>query len=135
MIRNLQQRRHFILSASIGLVAGLCASTAFAQATAKPGAAGRTPVILVLGDSLSAEYGLARGTGWVALLEKQLAQDKLAATVVNASVSGETTSGGRSRLAALLAPAVAALLQEETGTDPQLDAFLALAQQYLHVPA
>ena len=39
------------------------------------------------------------------------------------------------RLAALLAPAVAALLQEETGTDPQLDAFLALAQQYLHVPA
>ena len=61
------------------------------------------PVILVLGDSLSAEYGLPRGTGWVALLEKQLAQDKLPATVVNASVSGETTSGGRSRLAALLA--------------------------------
>ena len=103
MIRNLQQRRHFILSASIGLVVGLCPPTAFAQASAKPGATGRTPVILVLGDSLSAEYGLARGTGWVALLEKQLAQDKLAATVVNASVSGETTSGGRSRLAALLA--------------------------------
>ena len=103
MIRNLQQRRHFILSASIGLVVGLCPPTAFAQASAKPGAAGRTPVILVLGDSLSAEYGLARGTGWVALLEKQLAQHKLAATVVNASVSGETTSGGRSRLAALLA--------------------------------
>ncbi len=61
------------------------------------------PVILVLGDSLSAEYGLPRGTGWVALLEKQLAQDKLPATVLNASVSGETTSGGRSRLAALLA--------------------------------
>ena len=103
MIRNLQQRRHFILSASIGLVVGLCPPTAFAQASAKPGAAGRTPVILVLGDSLSAEYGLARGTGWVALLEKQLAQDKLTATVVNASVSGETTSGGRSRLSALLA--------------------------------
>lgn len=59
--------------------------------------------ILVLGDSLSAEYGLARGTGWVALLEKRLAQEKIAASVVNASVSGETTSGGRSRLAALLA--------------------------------
>ena len=83
MIRNLQQRRHFILSASIGLVVGLCAPMAFAQAPTKPGAAGRTPVILVLGDSLSAEYGLARGTGWVALLEKQLAQDKLTATVVN----------------------------------------------------
>lgn len=59
--------------------------------------------ILVLGDSLSAEYGLARGTGWVALLEKRLVQEKITASVVNASVSGETTSGGRSRLAALLA--------------------------------
>ena len=46
--------------------------------------------ILVLGDSLSAEYGLARGTGWVALLEKRLAQEKIAATVFNASVSGDT---------------------------------------------
>jgi len=63
-------------------------------------APGRT--LLVLGDSLSAEYGLARGSGWVALLEKQLAQDKIVATVVNASISGDTTSGGRSRLPALL---------------------------------
>ena len=63
--------------------------------------AGRT--VLVVGDSLSAEYGLKRGEGWVALLEKQLAQEKMSATVVNASVSGETTSGGRSRLPALLA--------------------------------
>jgi acyl-CoA thioesterase-1 len=58
--------------------------------------------ILVLGDSLSAEYGLARGTGWVALLERQLQQEKIAASVVNASISGDTTSGGRSRLPALL---------------------------------
>ena len=58
--------------------------------------------LLVVGDSLSAEYGLARGTGWVALLEKRLAQEKLDATVVNASISGDTTSGGRSRLAALM---------------------------------
>lgn len=58
--------------------------------------------ILVLGDSLSAEYGLARGTGWVALLEARLAKEKLAATVVNASISGDTTSGGRSRIGALL---------------------------------
>lgn len=71
-----------------------------AQAAGRPSA--RSPVILVLGDSLSAEYGIARGTGWVALLEKQLAADKIEARVVNASVSGETTSGGRSRLAALL---------------------------------
>ena len=59
--------------------------------------------ILIVGDSLSAEYGLKRGTGWVALLEQRLGQEKLAATVVNASISGDTTSGGRSRLPALLA--------------------------------
>ena len=61
-----------------------------------------SPKLLVLGDSLSAEYGLVRGSGWVALLGKRLAQDQLATTVVNASISGDTTSGGRSRLPALL---------------------------------
>ncbi len=61
------------------------------------------PLILVVGDSLSAEYGLARGSGWVALLEQRLAREKVAARVVNASISGDTTSGGRSRLPALLA--------------------------------
>ena len=60
------------------------------------------PRLLVVGDSLSAEYGLARGTGWVALLEQRLAREKLAWQVVNASISGDTTSGGRSRLPALL---------------------------------
>ena len=61
-----------------------------------------SPVLLVVGDSLSAEYGLKRGTGWVSLLEARLAQEKSPVRVVNASISGETTSGGRSRLAALL---------------------------------
>ncbi len=60
-------------------------------------------IILVLGDSLSAEYGLQRSTGWVALLDKQLKADKINARVVNASISGDTTSGGVSRLPALLA--------------------------------
>ena len=58
----------------------------------------------MLGDSLSAEYGLKRGTGWVALLEQRLAaREDRRASVVNASISGDTTSGGRSRLPALLA--------------------------------
>lgn len=66
-------------------------------------APGRGPhKILVVGDSLSAEYGLERGSGWVALLERQLAKEKIPATVINASISGDTTSGGRSRLATLL---------------------------------
>ncbi len=58
--------------------------------------------ILVVGDSISAEYGLKRGTGWVKLLEQQLIREKKTAIVVNASISGETTSGGSSRLPALL---------------------------------
>ena len=58
--------------------------------------------ILVVGDSLSAEYGLVRGTGWVALLGARLVQRKIDAALANASISGDTTSGGRSRLPALL---------------------------------
>lgn len=51
---------------------------------------------------MSAEYGLRRGSGWVTLLEQQLQKDKIPATIVNASISGETTSGGRGRLPSLL---------------------------------
>jgi acyl-CoA thioesterase-1 len=81
----------------------LCAAAVWA-ATAMPAAAATTaPLILVVGDSLSAEYGLPRGSGWVALLEQRLLREKIAAKVVNASISGDTTSGGRSRLPALLA--------------------------------
>jgi acyl-CoA thioesterase-1 len=58
--------------------------------------------VLVLGDSLSAEHGLERGTGWVALLEKKVQAEKLDSAIVNASISGETTSGGLTRLPALL---------------------------------
>ena len=51
------------------------------------------PTLLVVGDSLSAEYGLKRGTGWVALLDQRLRDEAKAITVVNASISGDTTSG------------------------------------------
>lgn len=88
-------RRYFIATALVAAVAGLSAG---ARAAAP---AERT--LLVLGDSLSAEYGLSRGSGWVALLEQRLVRERKAVKVVNASISGETTSGGRSRLAALLA--------------------------------
>ena len=60
------------------------------------------PTIVVFGDSLSAEYGLRRGAGWATLLVKQLAAQGLPHKVVNASISGETTAGGRVRLAAVL---------------------------------
>jgi acyl-CoA thioesterase-1 len=84
---------------------GHCSALALAAAAggsfAAPAAA--PPKLLVVGDSMSAEYGLRRGAGGVALLEQRLAQEKIAASVVNASISGDTTSGGRSRLPALLA--------------------------------
>jgi len=70
---------------------------------AAPALGAGTPVILVVGDSLSAEYGLKRGSGWVALLERRLAEQNIPAKVVNASISGDTASGGRARLPALLA--------------------------------
>ena len=73
-----------------------------------------------MGDSLSAEYGLKRGTGWVALMEQRLAQEKIPATVVNASISGDTTSGGRSRLPALLAKHKPTLVILELGGNDAL---------------
>jgi len=84
-----------------------------AEAAGAGGAAGATdaPVaasaasagtVLVLGDSVSAEYGLRRGTGWVEQLAERLRGRRPPWFVVNASVSGETTAGGRSRIDALL---------------------------------
>ncbi len=60
------------------------------------------PVIVVLGDSISAEYGLPRDTGWVALMRQRLAEERIDYSVANASISGDTTSGGRARLPALM---------------------------------
>ena len=60
------------------------------------------PIILVVGDSISAGLGLARGESWVDLLGTRLAQEGRRENVVNASISGDTTAGGRARLPALL---------------------------------
>lgn len=59
-------------------------------------------VLLVLGDSISAGYGLEPQQGWVSLLQQRLAEQGSVFEVINASISGETTSGGLSRLPALL---------------------------------
>jgi acyl-CoA thioesterase-1 len=73
-----------------------------AVALAAGGASGKSSVVLILGDSLSAEYGLPRDAGWVRLLSDRLAKEAAQYSVVNASISGETTSGGRTRLPQLL---------------------------------
>ncbi|MBU6259608.1 MAG: arylesterase [Burkholderiales bacterium] len=95
-------RRGWIAHCSL-LLALAWAAPALALAAPRHTAPAPARLVLVLGDSLSAEYGLARGSGWVALMQARLAQRRPPVTVVNASISGETTAGGRSRLPALLA--------------------------------
>ena len=83
-----------------GYVAGLLllACTALGSAVAHAAA----PVLLVVGDSISAGYGLAQGESWVDLLAGRLRERGYRERVVNASISGDTTAGGRARLPALL---------------------------------
>jgi acyl-CoA thioesterase I len=87
------------------LALGLCALGALlapvpVRATAAGGAT--PPALVVLGDSLSAGYGIRVEDGWVALLERRLAEQGYGYRVVNASVSGETTAGGLARLPRVL---------------------------------
>ncbi len=104
MYRKYLVRRHFIATGVVLAVIGLTLSPMRLSATAAPlGKPSQAKIILVLGDSLSAEYGLKRGSGWVALLEQKLKAENINASVINASISGDTTSGGLVRLPALLA--------------------------------
>jgi acyl-CoA thioesterase-1 len=80
-----------------------------------PAAYSASKTLLVLGDSISAEYGLPRDSGWVSLLQTRLSDDKLPVSVVNASISGETTAGGLTRLPALLQQHKPAVLIIELG--------------------
>lgn len=105
-----KRRRMLIISS----IVALSASCVFAQ--------GKTPqTILVLGDSLSAEYGLQRGTGWVALLEKKLLENGMNhIQIANASISGDTTAGGNARLEAALAQHEPSLVILELGANDAL---------------
>jgi acyl-CoA thioesterase-1 len=82
-----------------------------------------TSRLLVVGDSLSAEYGIARGTGWVALLDAQLQKDHPNWQVVNASISGDTTAGGLARLPPLLKQHQPQLVVIELGGNDALRGF------------
>ena len=102
---------HFSLGVIVGFASGISGSAA---------AAAGSPVILVVGDSLSAEYGLKAGDGWVALLQKRVAEQKKPYRVVNASISGDTSSGGRSRLPAALRTHKPAIVIIELGGNDAL---------------
>ncbi len=79
-----------------------------------------TPTILVLGDSLSAAYGIPAEQGWVGLLQRRLAERGFPHRVVNASISGDTTSGGLSRLPAALERERPAIVILELGANDGL---------------
>ena len=95
MIVMMTEQRVSRFLQTLFLVAALMICSGFAVA--------KSSQILVVGDSISAGYGLSTGEGWVDLLTKKLGKEKIPANVVNASISGETTAGGLSRLPVLLA--------------------------------
>ncbi len=122
-----------VLRSLTALAAALFCSVVFAQAAA--------PVILIVGDSISAGYGLRAGAGWTMLLQQRLEAEHYPHRVVNASSSGDTSAGGRARLAALLAQHRPSITIVELGGNDglrggslealrsNLDAMVATAQQ------
>ncbi|WP_175856341.1 arylesterase [Burkholderia anthina] len=110
-------KRRAALAALMGTL--LAATVPAPAATAAAPSSGQ-PVLVVLGDSLSAEYGLPRDTGWVALLRQRLATGRVDYSVANASVSGDTTSGGRARLPAVLQRLKPSIVVVELGSNDAL---------------
>lgn len=86
-------------------------------------AAAAPPRVLVLGDSLSASFGTSLDQGWVSLLKQRIDAEGLPHQVVNASISGDTTAGGRSRLPALLAEHTPSVVVIELGANDGLRGF------------
>lgn len=80
-------------------------------------------VLLVVGDSLSAAYGIDRNDGWVALLQQRLDRADVFWKVVNAGISGDTTAGGVSRLPALLERHHPSVVVIELGSNDGLRGF------------
>jgi len=109
------KRRHFN-----ALLVGAASLGSIGAAVAQTVAAATAPTVLVLGDSLTAEYGIRRDSGWVALLQQRLNKEKIPARLVNAGISGDTTSGGRSRLPALLLQHKPAIVIIELGANDAL---------------
>ena len=103
-------------SARLRAIAALACVIGFASTACAVAA----PVVLVVGDSVSAGYGLANGQGWVNLLSRRLAETKSPFQVVNASISGDTTAGGRARLPALLTQHKPAVVVLELGANDAL---------------
>lgn len=104
------------------LLLGLTMAKASHASPVAPAASAGTPAthILVLGDSLSAEYGLPRGSGWVTLIEQRLARRGQAYQIRNASISGDTTISGLQRLPAILQEFAADIIILQLGANDGL---------------
>jgi len=116
-------------------VLGITLCSAFNKARAQINQPKEAPPlrILVVGDSLSAEYGLKRGSGWVDLLKKTLAATHPHTEIINASISGDTTSGGLSRLKTLLDRSKPNIVLIELGANDALRGLaLEMTQNNLH---
>jgi acyl-CoA thioesterase-1 len=101
MHQPLLRLRHFNRLVVGLLLAGIYFLVPLVQAS-EVNTRGQEKTVLIVGDSLSAEYGLARGTGWVELMAQQAKKESIDVKWVNASISGDTTSGGVTRLPSLL---------------------------------
>src|SRR5215831_9947041 len=99
--------RHVVVGLTVTLLAVALVATA--------GAATTPAVLLLVGDSISSGYGLPKCVGWVDLLAARIDAQHLPFRVVNASISGDTTAGGRARLPALLAQHKPAVVVIELG--------------------
>src|SRR6266496_1355968 len=97
-------------------LAGLAVAALLATGVSVPGIADEpVRVLLVVGDSISAGYGLPAGTGWVDLLASRIGRERYPLQVVNASITGDTTAGGRTRLPALITRYKPAIVVVELG--------------------
>ncbi|MET0184724.1 MAG: arylesterase [Achromobacter sp.] len=109
---------------SLSAVLLLCAYVPASAQTASTASGSRDAAsvrnVLVVGDSLSAEYGLRRGSGWVPLMAQRMTEQYPNYRLINASISGDTTSGGVSRIGPLLEQHKPAIVIIELGGNDAL---------------
>ncbi|MBA2689704.1 MAG: arylesterase [Burkholderiales bacterium] len=106
-----------------GILAICAGLLGFAEVHADSASTKVNPVVLVVGDSLSAAYGIPEKAGWVHLLRQRLAENSLPYDVINASISGDTTRGGVTRIGAALKQYQPAVVVIELGGNDGLRGF------------
>lgn len=99
---RIHRSRHLFTIMLFSIILCLLLTLSLPQAHAGENSQSKQYTVLIMGDSISAGFGIDKQQGWVALLEKQLKQQNPHYSIINASISGETTSGGANRIGKLL---------------------------------